>query len=1540
MKKFLSLVLALIMTMSLVTISAGATEYKDLTDKDEIQYEEAVAVLNRIGVITGYDDGSFRPETELTRGAAAKIIVSLLIGPEAASNLPNTYAPYPDVPANHTFAGVISYCKTAGIISGYGDGTFKPANSLTGYAFAKMLLGAIGYDSKIQGYTDTGWTMNVARDGNTAGLFNRIEFDGAAAVNREQACQLALNTLKATMVEYTGGLSITAGDAHVTSNPTISYKTSNQSYAKNISNRKLNTTGNVDVNSHWTVEFGEEHFKDLRLNDEHGTSNVAQNAYANMARDDFGRPSNEWSYKKVTIGTFPIEPDFEYTTQVIHNDDKKVTDASKVRALELNGYELRQDNSPKGQVDTELFLNGDNGTDLINVANIADYTDNGTKVEVYVDEDDADFINTVVVVKTQLMEVKSLKNDAVALKLYDDGSDDDYMGFNSTAINEDVNDVEVNDDCYNALKDMKAGDIVAVIPVWVADNSKYDVAKVYVPETVSGELTSVDTYGTLVDGKEEKCAIAATVGGTNYKVALWNKDLTGIDGTKIRVTKKDVTLHLDEYGNAMLAKDVGATSNFMVIGGYHSGLVDGKVVTFVDGWDIKGNEVSLNIGNINYISNDNKNATIAGVDYPVGNLVHYSSNSSSKYAEWTINYLGVYDVASERKDDADDINLDTKADPYSLKASSSKVLLNDYKTPDTRATAKLNDAYVDKDGNHYDNDGATAEGGSTQNVYVDDAGVKVIYVTVDTDDNEVDSIEVKSGMQAISNKEILGEGSSFSHKRAQACVKLKSDNTKVTDESVVSAVVIKRESGSANLTDLVYVSDYVGSANKVVGSDNNTKPVYGYEVHFLGQDNWDDEVTIYSTTVLKIGDFARARKDANVPEITNVTEDNYYRLTKYSHEMHKALSVMDVGQIQKIISYNKSLAKLMNYLDGNNFQLVGADTNYDKTGVPNILSTFTTDKDLDVGDDTANSYVSLRRAKFIDLTGNKIDSFDDLYEMWNKVTRKGADGKRLANCHRLITVSLVYNDDWDSDDFRDVYTVIVTGVSKDEAGVIIPGSDSEPVNYATPKWTGNAAATDYKVAGSDGKYTVTPLNGKTLDIPAGTGYTATKDANGVWTVTITDSKNETVTIEVNDASIKVEKALTIVLDEESAAAKAGVTIAGNRLVTADEIKAGGTYAGKDAGTVLITLKVPAGVSIKGSGGSDEKLTWTDSGFSYEEAAETVNDGDTIIVVEPTNSPFDADLTYTLTGLGVAVTHKVVVKSDVEGLTFTTSTATVDETTAGDLALNITKGLPAYAKTVDVLYTIEGLKPAVTGTQTAADVACTNGAFDTEEDLISGTAKADPDATNVVITIKDIKVKTQTAKIVGATAADLVVTTGDAFKLPALTVTLPGGAKTVTAKANITGAKTDDATNFPLTDRTLTLTGAASTADTTAHYTSDGTEQVVITVTTTVASMDANKIVATGEASSVAAGADFNVTSGANAAEITLTATKSATPADYYDENATVSLEILSGATATGELKATVAGTTAHTVDITVPAGALTNITGEQIVVKVNVTPAP
>ena len=79
MKKFLSLVLALVMTMSLVTISAGA----DFTDDSSINYAEAVDVMSAVGVVGGYADGSFNPQGTLTRGAAAKIICNMIRGKNA-----------------------------------------------------------------------------------------------------------------------------------------------------------------------------------------------------------------------------------------------------------------------------------------------------------------------------------------------------------------------------------------------------------------------------------------------------------------------------------------------------------------------------------------------------------------------------------------------------------------------------------------------------------------------------------------------------------------------------------------------------------------------------------------------------------------------------------------------------------------------------------------------------------------------------------------------------------------------------------------------------------------------------------------------------------------------------------------------------------------------------------------------------------------------------------------------------------------------------------------------------------------------------------------------------------------------------------------------------------------------------------------------------------------------------------------------------------------------------------------------------------------
>ena len=216
MKKFLSLVLALVMTMSLVTISAGAA---DFTDDDSITYKEAVDVMTAIGVVDGYTDGAFQPQNPLNRGQAAKIIRNLPLGPTTASALAADAAPFKDVPANHVFAGYIAYCAQQGIINGYADGTFRPAATLTGNHFMKMLLGALGYDGDIEGFTGGNWTIPVAKLALGNGLDDGLveAFNGDKVVTREEACLFALNTLQATMVQYDSKSVITVGDVVIAS---------------------------------------------------------------------------------------------------------------------------------------------------------------------------------------------------------------------------------------------------------------------------------------------------------------------------------------------------------------------------------------------------------------------------------------------------------------------------------------------------------------------------------------------------------------------------------------------------------------------------------------------------------------------------------------------------------------------------------------------------------------------------------------------------------------------------------------------------------------------------------------------------------------------------------------------------------------------------------------------------------------------------------------------------------------------------------------------------------------------------------------------------------------------------------------------------------------------------------------------------------------------------------------------------------------------------------------------------------------------------
>lgn len=196
--KILSLVLVLAMMVGLCAFGATA-EFKD---QDQIEYPEACAVLNGIGVLLGdADTGNFRPKDGLKRAEACVILAKLLGNPEGSS----VASGFEDC-VGHWGEKYIAYCANAGIVSGYGDGNFGPNDKLTGSAFTLMCLRALGYDPAKENIGGPEWEIQTAKLVKQLGLAAGIAgFDAPAELTREQAAQIALNTLLATEVFYGAG---------------------------------------------------------------------------------------------------------------------------------------------------------------------------------------------------------------------------------------------------------------------------------------------------------------------------------------------------------------------------------------------------------------------------------------------------------------------------------------------------------------------------------------------------------------------------------------------------------------------------------------------------------------------------------------------------------------------------------------------------------------------------------------------------------------------------------------------------------------------------------------------------------------------------------------------------------------------------------------------------------------------------------------------------------------------------------------------------------------------------------------------------------------------------------------------------------------------------------------------------------------------------------------------------------------------------------------------------------------------------------------
>ena len=572
MKKLLALVLALVMSMSLVTISNAAFK-----DADKIDYKEAVDVMNAVGVFIGDEKGNFNAKDNLTREQAAKIIAYLELGEKAADALVGS-ATFTDVAATRWSAGFVSYCAQAGVVSGNGDGTFAPAGQLTALQFGKMLLVEIGYDAKAAGMVGTDWAINTSKLMATTGLMNGIDGSVNQVLSREKAAQMTLNALKTPTVEYaTKGSNITVNGAE------INFGASVPTYVTNTVAKEQTISKDTLTNSkEYTIELGEKLYKKLVLSD---------------TTDAFGRPTRTWTFENKKVGEYVKDADLEYTAAVEYKAiyaDLALSNAAKIDEYYIDGKEI-----------TPAV-----GHTTISKSDKKEFGANGVLTQVWYDDDN----NTVIVteINTYVGTVNAItKATSSADRFVTVASKDTFVSLNTKFETE----------------DFAIDDLVSFTAAWNASTRLYEIQAVKTLEkSLTGTLTQYTgkTYtSSKWDGQSN-----FSVDGTKYKYsANAYIDSSNNAMNDFSVGKSDLNVYLDAYGYALYVEGVETEINYAVVIGIgnvnpYGSETNGATLLLPDGTK---KEVKYDVDKSRGLTTDNK------ADEPKGDLVTYTVDSNDVY---------------------------------------------------------------------------------------------------------------------------------------------------------------------------------------------------------------------------------------------------------------------------------------------------------------------------------------------------------------------------------------------------------------------------------------------------------------------------------------------------------------------------------------------------------------------------------------------------------------------------------------------------------------------------------------------------------------------------------------------------------------------------------------------------------------------------------------------------------------------------------------------------------------------------------------------
>lgn len=530
-RKSISLILALL-TLSAFMPTALAS-YMDTDDSD-------ILLVSGLGLMEGYDDGTFLPENTITRAEFAQIIANIYLQEaDSLKEWQNMYFKdqsaeqavitdyssddeprFSDVDSSHWAYEAVNTVYSLGYMEGVSENEFAPDDKLTAPQIYKILSVMLGY--RVKAVIKGGYPRGYTAVANEIGLSRGVKASGE--VTRGDVAKILVNAFDAQML-YPASL----GDK-------ITY----ESYEDKTFLTELmglnKVSGRMTDNGLTALDSKSTSYEDNITVD---GKTVRLTEETEHLRDFIGRDVDIYCREDENTNI-----NYSVFGMLNNKDEAVVFDADDFVGTELNSISYKLNNSEK-----KLKLK--NGTPLIK---------NGMAIEVPAETDFNVNKGTYTVIKSKGSSAYDLiildsyvsfyvdSVDSVSKKIYSentliDGKNVDFSDENKVYF---IYDSEGEQASFEKIA---AGDILSV-----SDSDSY--LKAYISKDIVAGFT--------VDGKySEKGDTFITSGNTKYRVS---KDFIELWGDTLEVSKK-YTLYLDKFGeviNAVFDSDSGVSVALMM----------------------------------------------------------------------------------------------------------------------------------------------------------------------------------------------------------------------------------------------------------------------------------------------------------------------------------------------------------------------------------------------------------------------------------------------------------------------------------------------------------------------------------------------------------------------------------------------------------------------------------------------------------------------------------------------------------------------------------------------------------------------------------------------------------------------------------------------------------------------------------------------------------------------------------------------------------------------------------------------------------------